>query len=414
MKKTMKLFALVTALAMTLVFAGGAAAESAAPSYSADELFSERDLEQEADLSEAETYELSDGQDLHLTKEGVYVLKGSAKNVTVYVEAPKDAKVEIVLSGVTVVNDSFPVIYAKEADKVFVTVSADSALSVTGTFAQDGDIKTNGVIYARCDLVLSGTAAVEISSTQNGVVSKDDLKATGGTWVVSAAKKALDANDSIRIAGGTYTLTAGTDGLHAENSDDDELGYIYIGGGNLTIQAGDDGIHGTSVIQIDGGTIAISAAEGIEGTFIRINGGTITVQSSDDGINASRKSGAYTPTVEINGGELTVAVGAGDTDGVDANGNIIINGGTVSVTGGNAFDYDGTGQINGGTVIANGQQLTALTNQFGGGGRGGRGGWGAPEGQGWGAPEGQGWGAQEGQQGQGWGAPGGRGGHGGR
>ena len=85
MKKTMKLFALVTALAMTLVFAGGAAAESAAPSYSADELFSERDLEQEADLSEAETYELSDGQDLHLMEEGVYVLKGSAKNVTVYV-----------------------------------------------------------------------------------------------------------------------------------------------------------------------------------------------------------------------------------------------------------------------------------------------------------------------------------------
>ena len=44
-----------------------------------------------------------------------------------------DDKVQIVLNGVNVTNTNFPVIYVKTADKVFVTASADSALSVTAT-----------------------------------------------------------------------------------------------------------------------------------------------------------------------------------------------------------------------------------------------------------------------------------------
>lgn len=378
-KRTMKISALILALIMTLTLgAVHAAAESGSPVYSADDQFSGRDLQQEADLSEAITYELSDGQDIHLSAEGVYVLKGTAKNVTVYVEASKEEKIQIVLDGVSITNDSFPAIYAKQADKVFVTVSGDNSLSVTGEFSKDGNTKTDGVIFAKCDLVLNGTASLTVSSSVNGIVCKDDLKITGGTYEITAGKKTIEANDSIRIAGGSLTLTAGTDGLHAENDDDDALGYVYISGGNLKIQAGDDGIHATSVVQIDGGSIDISAKEGIEGTYIQINGGTITIQSSDDGINAARKSGSYNPTVEINDGEISIAMGAGDTDGIDSNGDIIMNGGTVTVTGNSTFDYDGSGQYNGGTIIANGQQISYIPNQFmGGGGFGG--GWGGQD-----------------------------------
>jgi formylmethanofuran dehydrogenase subunit C len=62
---------------------------------------------------------------------------------------------------------------------------------------------------------------------------------------------------------------------------------------------------------------------------------------------------------------------------VDSNGNIVINGGTISVTGNSTFDYEGTGVINGGTVIVNGQQVSTLPNQMmGGPGMGGPGmGW---------------------------------------
>lgn len=362
---------------MILTFA--ASAETASPIYSAGDLFTSRDYEQTADLSGAVSYTVSDGQDIRITDAGVYVLTGSASNVTVNVEAGKDDKVQLVLDGVSVANTNFPVIYVKTADKVFITVSGDSALSVTGAFASDGSTKTDGVIFSKTDLTLNGTASLTVSSTDNGIVCKDDLKITGGTYTVTASTKAVDANDSIRIAGGALSLTAGTDGLHAENDGDDTKGYVYIGGGNLTISAGDDGIHALSVVQIDGGTLNIKAAEGIEGTYVQFNGGTVNIQSTDDGVNAAYKSSAYTPTVEINGGDITVSMGAGDTDGIDSNGNIIVNGGTVTVTGNSTFDYDGTAQYNGGTIIANGQQIAYIPNQMmGGGTMGGNfgGGWG--------------------------------------
>ncbi len=376
MKHLIRILSLAIALCMIFIFA--ASAETASPIYSADDLFTSRDYEQTADLSGAVSCTVSDGQDIHITAAGVYVLTGSASNVTVYVEAGTEDKVQLVLGGVNVTNANFPVIYVKTADKVFVTVSGDSALSVTGSFAADGSTKTDGVIFSKTDLTLNGTASLTVSSADNGIVCKDDLKITGGTLTVTAASKAIDANDSIRVAGGALYLTAGTDGLHAENSDDDTKGYVYIGGGSITISAGDDGIHAQTVVQIDGGTLSIKAAEGIEGTYIQFNGGTINIQSTDDGVNAAYKSSAYAPTVEINGGDITVAMGAGDTDGIDSNGNIIVNGGTVTVTGNSTFDYDGAAQYNGGTIIANGQQIAYIPNQMMGGGgmMGGRGGWG--------------------------------------
>ena len=142
--------------------------------------------------------------------------------------------------------------------------------------------------------------------------------------------------------------------------------------GEFTIVSKDDGIHADGMIEINGGTYKVTAAEGIEATYVKINDGTINIEASDDGINAGNKSSKYSVKIEINGGNITVKMGQGDTDGVDSNGDIIINGGTISVTGQSTFDYDGTGTINGGTVICNGEQVTTLPNQFMGGGmRGG-------------------------------------------
>ncbi len=342
----------------------------------AGELFTSRDLEQSADLSEAQTLTVSDGQQITISSEGVYVLRGSAKNATVIVDADSSAKVQLVLDGLSITNDDFPCIYVKSADKVFLTTLSDSSLSVTGTFASDGDTNTDAVIFSKDDLTLNGTGTLTVSSTDTGVISKDDLKVTGGSYVISASSKCLEGKDSICIAGGDFSLTAGSDGLHAENDEDESLGYVYIGGGSFSVSANDDGIHGTAFVQIDGGSFQIAAAEGIEGSFVQINDGTISIQSWDDGINAANKSGAYPVCVEINGGDITIAMSAGDTDGIDANGSIAVNGGSISITGSSGFDYDGTAQLNGGTVVVNGQTLTSIPNQMMGGGFGGFGGMG--------------------------------------
>ncbi len=373
----------VIAVGITLDTAlAGSSYTGSTPFFSADALFTERDLEQTPDLSKAVYHTVTDGTDIHITEKGVYVIRGTAKNVTVFVEAADDAKVQLVLDGVNITTANFPCIYVKTGDKVFITTVNDSSISVTGTFAMDGTTKTDGVIFSRQDLTLNGTAALTVSSTYNGIVCKDDLKITGGSYTVTATSKAIQANDSIRISDGAFYLTAGTDALHSENDEDDSKGYIYIGGGTFTIRAGDDGIRAQTVVQIDDGDIRITASEGIEGTYIQINGGTVYIQASDDGINGAYKSKAYDVAIVINGGDITVVMGSGDTDGIDSNGDIIVNGGTINVTGNSSFDYDGTAEYNGGTIIVNGQQVSYIPNQFMGGGMFGRGGWGAKGGWG--------------------------------
>ena len=335
-------------------------------------LFTDRDNAQTADLSEAETYTVKDGENITITKAGVYVIKGEAKNVTIRIETEDEDKVQIVLDGVTITNDSTPVIYVVNADKVFVTTTdSENKLSVTGTFTKDGDTNTDAVIFSKDDLVLNGTGTLTISSTNNGISSHDDLKITGGTYVITSTEDSIEANDSIAISAGTFNITSSKDAIHCENDEDDTVGYIYISGGSFTINAKDDAVQGTSFSQIDGGTFDITAAEGIEGTYVQINDGTITINASDDGINASDKSSAYTPVIEITGGKVTVKMGAGDTDALDANGSIYISGGTIDITAQSAFDYDQQGVMTGGTVTVNGQQVTTLTNSMMGGHGGG-------------------------------------------
>ncbi len=356
------------------------------------ELFSERDLRQSADLTEAQYLTLSDGQNVGITAEGVYVISGTAVNATIIIDVEDNEKVQIVLDGVTITNDSAPCIYVKNADKTFVTTTdSENSLSVTGTFEADGDTNTDAVIYSKDDLVLNGTGILNISSVDNGITSKDDLKITGGTISISCTADAIEAGDSVRIADGILSIYTYKDGIHVENEDDNAKGFVYICGGTMDITAGDDGIHATTIVQIDGGSVSINAAEGIEGTWVQLNGGSVYISASDDGINGASKSSAYSVTVEINGGDLAIDMGSGDTDAIDSNGNLYINGGTISINAQFPFDYDGTAEYNGGTIIVNGEETYEITNQFGGmGGFGPMGGGSMPGGDSWGGGYGPG------------------------
>ena len=353
---------------------GSSVPASGSSAIDTSDLFSSRDLEQTADLSEAKTVTVSDGETCTIKTEGVYVIKGSASNAQILVTAGDEDKVQLVLDGVSITNVSTPCIYVQSADKVFVTTTdSENTLTVSGTFTADGDTNTDAVIFSRDDLVMNGTGTLNINSSDNGISSKDDLKVTGGTINITCTSDALEANDSILIADGTINITSDKDGLHAENDEDSTVGYVYIAGGKLTVKAGDDAIHATTIAQIDGGTVNLTGAEGIEGTYIQINDGEISISASDDGINAGQKSNITTPTVEVNGGTITIVMGSGDTDGVDSNGNLILNGGTLDITAQSPFDYDGTAQNNGTTLIVNGTETDSITNQMMGG-HGGMGG----------------------------------------
>ena len=379
MKRTVTILILCLILTLTLpIFAAGASAESS-------ELFSARDLSASYDeevfsitlsgntASTDSDHVTVSGGTVTVNGPGTYLVSGTLANGSIVVNADKQDKVQLVLNDVSISSDTGAAIYVAQADKVFVTLAEGTSSTLTngGRFAQDADGEIDAVIYAKDDLTLNGSGSLTINSPAgHGIVGKDDVTVTGGSYAITSADSAMTANDTLAVAGGSFQITTNKDGLHSENSDDDTLGAIYITGGSFVIRAGDDAVHAESLLQIDGGSLDITAAEGLEATYIHINDGQINISATDDGVNAARKSSVYTPTVEISGGTLTVTMGPGDTDGIDSNGNLIITGGTVNVTAASAFVYDGTASFTGGTVIINGQQVDTLPNQMMGG-RGG-------------------------------------------
>ena len=379
MKRTVTILILCLILTLTLpIFAAGASAESS-------ELFSARDLSASYDeevfsitlsgntASTDSDHVTVSGGTVTVNGPGTYLVSGTLDNGGIVVNADKQDKVQLVLNDVSISSDTGAAIYVAQAGKVFVTLAEGTSSTLTngGRFAQDADGEIDAVIYAKDDLTLNGSGSLTINSPAgHGIVGKDDVTVTGGSYAITSPDSAMTANDTLAVAGGSFQITTNKDGLHSESSDDDTLGAIYITGGSFVIRAGDDAVHAESLLQIDGGSLDITAAEGLEATYIHINDGQINISATDDGVNAARKSSAYTPTVEISGGTLTVTMGPGDTDGIDSNGNLIITGGTVNVTAASAFDYDGTASFTGGTVIINGQQVDTLPNQMMGG-RGG-------------------------------------------
>ena len=286
------------------------------PVVNTDDMFTKRDLTQTADLTDATYYTVADDHDILITEAGVYVLQGSASNVTVRVECEdEDAKVQLVLDGVTITNDSAPAIYVVSADKVFVTTTEGSVntLKVIGTFEPDGDTDLDGVIFSKDDLVFNGLGTLNISSTDHAIVSKDGVKFTGGTYDIAAQGDGIKAHDYIEIADGTFDITA-DDCIEAKDDDDDTIGYVYILDGRFTLNASDDAVHGTTYLEIDGGIFDINASEGLEATYIQLNGGDITIYATDDGINAAQKSSFVTCRLDINGGSYDITMAQGDTD----------------------------------------------------------------------------------------------------
>lgn len=347
-----------------------------------DDMFTNRDFETGFDESTATKITISDSNsNTSITKEGTYIISGSTSDGSITVDVDDTEKVQLVLNGVSVTSKTSAALYVKSADKVFVTTvkGTENTLANGGTFTAIDDNKIDGAVYSKDDITFNGEGTLTvISPAAHGIVGKDDVKFTSGTYKIDCKSHGVDANDSIRVANANVTITAGKDGLHCDNDEDTEKGFIYIESGTFNIDVDDDGIHAITTLQINSGTFTVKAAEGLEATVIIINDGTISIEASDDGINAAKKSTISTPTVQINGGKITIVMGKGDTDGIDSNGDIIINGGTIDITGNSSFDYDGKGVLNGGTVIVNGEEVTTLPNQFagGGGGMGGPGGMG--------------------------------------
>ena len=167
------------------------------------------------------------------------------------------------------------------------------------------------------------------------------------------------------------TSAAGANVILAEGSENRVVGShvakIYKPGTEKKLHKYDAAFYSRMSMNIGGeGSLHIEADnEGLDSEMhLTINGGEISIESGNDGINTNEDGVSVTT---VNGGSLYIQVtgGTGEGDGIDSNGWLVINGGTVeayacSSSGDSGIDSDMGIEINGGTVISTGNMLDQI------------------------------------------------------
>ena len=216
-----------------------------------------------------------------ITKEGTYLLTGTLTDGQVVVDVDDTQKVQLVLDNVSISNCTSAALYIPQADKVFLTTAADSknTLVSTGDFSDSEEgSNVDGAIFSKADLTLNGKGSLSVTcSTAHGIVSKDDLAITSGTYTISSAKQALSGKDSVRIADGTITIESDSDGIHSENTEDTEKGFVFVSGGTLNITSSNDALDASNYIAVTGGTCNITTGGGSE-NITQVQNGEFTGQ----------------------------------------------------------------------------------------------------------------------------------------
>lgn len=251
---------------------------AADPAATNAEMFTDRDGRADYDPDKAVKIELNgtsaaasgnsvqnSGSTITITEEGVYLISGTLEDGMLIVDAPDTAKLQLVFDGVNITSASSAPLYIKQADKVFVTLVGENSLANGGEFTAVDENNIDGAVFSKQDLTFNGSGSLAVTSPAgHGIVCKDDLVFTSGSYDIAAASHAIDANDSVRIRDAAITAQAGKDGIHAENSDDSEKGFIYIASGSIQIESEGDGVSAGAYLYIADGTVEILAGGGYE------------------------------------------------------------------------------------------------------------------------------------------------------
>ncbi len=200
-----------------------------------------------------------------ITKEASYIVSGTLNNGSIVVDASDSDKIQLVLKNADISSSTSAPIYIKEADKVFVTLVGENALSSGETYEQTDDSNIDSAIFSKQDLTFNGDGALTVSAPAgHAIVGKDDVVFTDGSYTLTASSHAIQANDSVRIKNAVISADSGKDGIHCENSDDSEKGFVYISSGEIKIECEGDGISAGSFIQINDGTFEVLTGGGYE------------------------------------------------------------------------------------------------------------------------------------------------------
>ena len=256
---------------------------------------------------------------VHITKPGTYAVSGKISAGQIAVDLGKDAEedpeavVTLILNGVDITNTVAPAILVYN---VYECGPMDE-----DTATKDVDTETAGM-----NLVIADGTENNVSGSYVAKIYKSIELNEDGTQVVDSKK--LHKYDGAIQAKMSMNVTGGEEGT-----------------GVLNIQAENEGLGSEY--------------------HLTINGGNINIESGNDGINTSED---YVSVTTINDGTVKIRVNGetGEGDGIDSNGWLVINGGTVIAEGCSfsmdaGIDSDKGIHINGGTVIATGNMMDHIS-----------------------------------------------------
>ncbi len=278
-----------------------------------DFTYGEGTNEDEHEQSEADAHTV-----VHITKPGRYVLSGKLSAGQIAVDLGEDAEtdpnavVTLILNGVDITCTVAPAV-------IFYNVY-DCGVADEETATKDVDTSKAGA-----NVIVADGTENHVNGSYVAKIYKSYELNEDGTEVTDSKK--LHKYDAAFYSKKTMNVNGG-------EKDD---GILYIKAENEGL---DSELH------------------------LTINGGIINIISGNDGINTNEDNVSVTT---VNGGKLNILCdgSTGEGDGIDSNGWLVINGGTViaqacATSGDAGIDSDLGIYINGGSVIASGNMLDRI------------------------------------------------------
>lgn len=195
--------------------------------------------------------------------------------------------------------------------------------------------------------------------------AKDEATATKDVDTSKAGANVIIADGSINNVNGSYvaciydpeSLVLNADKTEVEDADKlHKYDAAFYSKRTMNVSGG---VKGDGILNIK------AENEGLDSELhLTINGGVINIISGNDGINTNEDNISVTT---INGGKVNIMCNGktGEGDGIDSNGWLVINGGSViaqacATSGDAGIDSDKGIYIKGGNVIASGNMLDKI------------------------------------------------------
>ena len=279
----------------------------------------------------------ANGNTLTISADGVYEITGTLSDGQIVIDAPDNAVVELVLSGINVSSGKNAAIYCKDCDDLFISLTENTqniisdAQSYTYNDAAKGE--PNAVLFSKTDLNIGGTGWLTVNANfKHGIYTKDDLVIEGGGFNVNSVADAIKGKDSVNILNGKFEITSGGDAVQASNADSTAVGYVQITGGDFVIRSVGDAIQAESSLIISDGRFDITtdgaptgksgSQKGLKaGALLTVQNGNCRIISKDDAVHSD-------VDVKIEGGTFYIET---KDDGIHADRNLCINGGEIEI-----------------------------------------------------------------------------------